>query len=156
MDLTHSFGWLRQLLWVLVGPDSMKATVDDAARASRRHRPLGPEHTPAGIPPDVPVYNKRGFRQRPTIRLGKDGALSLTYVPREEFAAVVSFYEAELATQGWSVLESYDDFGQEYRARRYDVRKDNRAGSIAIAETVSDLGPLERRLVGVTVDLQHD
>jgi hypothetical protein len=154
MDLTHSFGWLRQLLWVLIGPDSMKATVDDAARASRRHRPLGPEDTPAGIPPDVPVYNKRGFRQRPNLRLGKDGALSLTYLPREEFGVVVSFHEAKLADQGWSVTESYDDFAQAYRARRYDIRKDNRAGSIAVTETVSDLGPLEWRLVSVTMDLR--
>jgi len=156
MGIIDSLQVLRDYLaGSLMGNSQMHEAVDDAAAISHLHRPYGPETTPRGLPHDIPVFNRQGFRRRPSASISPEGDVSLTYEPREEFDAVVRFYEEQLPAQRWTVMETHDDSGDNYRARRFDVQKGMRQGSIAVEESSGDLGPFARRLVTVSIDIPN-
>lgn len=154
MKLRRPLAWLRELAWFFFGASVMRAVVNDAARESRRHRPYGPETIPKGVPADIPVYSRRGFRQVPSYEMGPFGSQRLVYLPREEFETVVTYCELQLREHGWMITETYDDVGEDFRARRFDVLKKQHRGSVAVTESVDHVGPIDLRLVKVSVDLQ--
>ena len=135
------------------GSSPMQRAVDDASAVSRQHRPFGPEATPTGLPTDIPVFKSHGFRHRPRVyRSGQSGG-SLSYAPRAEFDEVASFYEEQLPARGWLLAEVHDDSGDDFHARRFEIEKDRRRGTVAVELTRQDVGPLERKVVIVNVEI---
>ena len=154
MGILESLQSVRAYLFAAVnGSSRMRKAVDDASAITRIHRPFGPEAAPRGLPPDIPVYSQRGFRHRPLASVSPQGDVCLTYAPREDFEVVVSFYEEQLALRRWLISEVCEDNGPRFRARRYEVQKGLRQGTISVEETVEDLGPLVRSLVTVSIDI---
>ncbi len=153
MGIIESLQSVREYLSSALAGNAMRDALDDAVIVARRLRPFGPETSPPHLPADVPVYDRRGFRRRPLASVSAEGNLSLTYAPREEYDDVVSYYEDQLPARCWTIGDVHDDSGTHYRARRFAVAKGTRRGSIAVEETVEDLGPLERRLVTVSMDI---
>ncbi|MHB1006226.1 MAG: hypothetical protein ACYC3S_11370 [Chloroflexota bacterium] len=154
MGLLESFQNFRDYFFLVPnGASPMQRAVDNASAVSRQHRPYGPEATPPGLPADIPVYKARGFRHGPRVSRPVQGSISMVYVPRSEFDEVTAFYEEQLPTHRWMIAEVHDDSGDDFRARRFDVEKDGRRGAIAVEETRQDVGPLERKVVTVSIDI---
>ncbi len=156
MGFIASILTLRDSLgWALLGLSPFRQSALEDEGGANRFRPFGPELTPRNLPSDLPIYAVRGYRKRPLATVTSQGDVSLSYQPRETFDVVAAFYEGQLQVKRWGVTDSHEDTGAGYRARRFDVQKGDRLGSIAVEEIVTDLGPIEHRTVSVSIDIAY-
>jgi hypothetical protein len=154
MGFLASILTLRDSLgWALFGLSPLQQSIANSEDGANRFRPFGPELTPHNLPSDLPIHSLRGYRKRPLAQVTSQGDVSLVYQPRDSFDAVASFYEEQLPVKRWTVTDSKEDVGVGYRARRFEVQKGARLGSVAVEETVTDLGPIEHRVVTVSIDI---
>lgn len=121
--------------------------------AAEESRSGGQVTSPAGLPLGLPVLSTRGFRRPPLTTGCRHGAIGLVYWPRTGYDETVAFHEELLPEYHWSVADVQDDRAPDYRARRFEIHKGGRRGSIAVEETLEERGPLQIRVVVVTVDV---
>ncbi|MHB1415483.1 MAG: hypothetical protein ACYC1C_09535 [Chloroflexota bacterium] len=155
MNISESLRSIKEFFfWVMVGADALQVAVDDAAAVARLSRPLGAEGAPRGLPEDIPVCRDHGYRQLPEVAVDETGNVRLLYAPRVEFDEAVDFYRHQLPHHKWQTASVEDRSQQGSRLHTFSINKGDREGSVTLEERTEDIGPLERCVVVVRLEVR--